>query len=304
MIPVNVIAGFLGAGKTTAILQLFSQKKTEELWAVVVNEFGKISIDSQILRSNTPNGKVFDITGGCICCTAKTYLSESLKDIIETGLYSRIIIEPSGLGGIDMVSEIVQAIPILHLKPVICLVDITTLEIPRLQFNPVYQKQITKSDIVIFTKTDLISNRIKLNELVQRFSTNFPKARIHNNFSIEIAMLDVEIFHNDWKDSPTAYSLFDPTLSADNYLQKNCIFDAGTIFDSEKLSHFLYEHNSIIRAKGFVNTYKGWKLMNYTLSGCVFEDCDHCFQNEIVFIADKSAQILFEKLELKIQNAK
>ena len=155
-IPVNIITGFLGAGKTTAILKLFSQKANNELWAVIINEFGKISIDSKTLRSGSATGKVFDITGGCICCTAKAYLNESLEEILQTGLYSRILIEPSGLGGVDMVSEIVLAKPRLVLKPIICLVDITGMEIPRLQLNPVYQTQITKSNIVIFTlSTDI-----------------------------------------------------------------------------------------------------------------------------------------------------
>ena len=302
-IPVNIISGFLGAGKTTAILELFRQKKTEELWAVVVNEFGKISIDNQTLRTNSPTGNVFDISGGCICCTAKGYLNESLEEIIQTGLYSRIIIEPSGLGGIDMVSEIVVTKPLLVLKPVICLVDINGLEIPRLQLNPVYQKQITKSDVVIFTKTDLIVNQSRLNELAQRFSTNFPQTKIHNKFSIEISMLDLDLAQNQVKNSVNTFTLFDSALSAANYLQKNCIFDADTIFDADNLRRFLVEHTSIIRAKGYVRTQNGWKLMNYTLSGCSFENSTDCSQNEIVFIADKSEEAQFENLETQLRKS-
>lgn len=302
-LPVHIITGFLGAGKTTAILQLFSQKKNDELWAVVVNEFGKISIDSQTLGSNTPVGNIFDISGGCICCTAKGYLNESLEEIIQTGLYSRIIIEPSGLGGVDMVSEIVQTKPVLTLKPVVCMVDIATLEIPRLQLNPVYQRQIFKSDLVVFSKTDLIDNQLKLSELIQRFSANFPHAQVYEKFSNEISLSDIESLQNEQKIPSAHFSMFDPALSATNYLQKNCIFDADTVFEPDKLIHFLSENSSIIRAKGYVRTRDGWKLMNYTLSGCSFENWYDCSQNEIVIIADKSATSFFENMESELRKA-
>jgi G3E family GTPase len=57
-IPVNIITGFLGAGKTTAIIHLLNQKLSDEQWAVIINEFGKISIDSQTLKSSTVKGNV------------------------------------------------------------------------------------------------------------------------------------------------------------------------------------------------------------------------------------------------------
>ena len=86
-IPVNIISGFLGSGKTTAIINLLRQKTTDEQWAVIINEFGKISIDSQTLRSITSDtGTVFDISGGCICCSARGYFQENLEKIINNGM--------------------------------------------------------------------------------------------------------------------------------------------------------------------------------------------------------------------------
>lgn len=127
-IPVNIISGFLGSGKTTAIIKLLGHKNAGEQWAIIVNEFGKISIDCQTLSSSSPGGTVYDISGGCICCSANGYFQENLEKIVRLGKYVRIIIEPSELGGIDMVSEIVVASPDLRLMPVICLVDITFIE--------------------------------------------------------------------------------------------------------------------------------------------------------------------------------
>lgn len=287
-IPVHIISGFLGAGKTTAIIQLFRQKTMDESWAVVINEFGKIPIDSQKLRSSSPTGKVFDISGGCICCTAKGYLNESLEEIIQSGRYSRILIEPSGLGGIDMVSEIVEAKTALFLKPVLCLVEITGIEIPRLQLNPVYQRQITKSDIVVFTKTDLIESESKLNELIERFKNKFPQTNIHHTFSIEPSLLELDFSQNEAKRSEKVFTLFDPRLAATNYWQKNCIFKADTILDTNKIRRLLLKHASIIRVKGYLRTELGWMLLNYTLTDCNFERCNTCAQNEIVLIYEKT----------------
>ncbi len=303
MIPVNVVSGFLGAGKTTAILKLFSQKTNDELWAVVVNEFGKISIDSTTFCTNVPHGKVFDISGGCICCTAKGYLNESLEEIIKTGLYTRIIIEPSGLGGIEMVSEMVQAKPTLTLRPVICLVDITGLKIPRLQLNPVYQRQIIKSDIVVFTKTDQIDNPSELNELVERFSTNFPQKRIYDKFAIGIKLLDYYLSDNKSSNPQKIFTRIDSSISADSFWQGSYTFDENTIFDAKCLTRFLMQHQSIIRAKGYIRTENGWKLMNYTVSGCTFEDCDNHPQSEIVLIAEKSEESLLENIESGIRES-
>ena len=129
IIPVNIISGFLGSGKTTAIISQLNHKANDENWAVIINEFGKISIDSQTLRSSSQSGKVFEISGGCICCSAKGYFKENLEKILQEGNYSRIIIEPTGLGGIDVVAEIVNANEGLRLMPVICMVDITIIEL-------------------------------------------------------------------------------------------------------------------------------------------------------------------------------
>ena len=69
---VNVITGFLGAGKTSTILGLLSQKPKHETWAVIVNEFGEIGIDGSLLRAQTKNDDVvvLEVTGVCMCCSA------------------------------------------------------------------------------------------------------------------------------------------------------------------------------------------------------------------------------------------
>jgi G3E family GTPase len=288
-ISVNIITGFLGAGKTTAIIKLLGQKISDDQWAVIINEFGKISIDTKTLQSASDSENVYEITGGCICCTAKGYLNETLEAVIQSGKYSRIIIEPTGLGGVDMVSEIVASQITLELKPIICLVDVNLVQKPKLMMIPIFRAQIVKSDSIIFTKTDLISDDSVLLELKEQFLKSFPGSDISNE-KLNISLLDGALFKNEIPKQK--FSLIDTNLSATNFLQKSYTFDYSTIFDSTELILLLQKHISIIRAKGFIRTEMGWKLLNFTLTECLFEDAEDGMETEFVIIMDKSEPYL------------
>jgi G3E family GTPase len=307
-IPVHVISGFLGAGKTTAIIQLLKQKRADEQWAIVVNEFGRIAIDGQTLRSSSQKAEVFDITGGCICCSAKVYLGENLDAIIGSGVYNRIIIEPSGLGGIDMVAEIVGSKPVLELKPVICMVDLLTAGIRKIQMIPVYRQQIIKSDIIVFTKTDLITDEKEFDELVRNFNVHFPDAYVYT----QSALIDSELLNEipEKKALQSKQRIFhfnkgndtDKAIQADNYFKKSCIFDAVVQFDAQKLKKWLQQHPEILRAKGYFRDKDGWKLLNYTLTHCHFEICESRLKSELVIIAEKSETFDYEAALFQISN--
>ena len=303
-IPVNIISGFLGSGKTTAIIKLFNQKTTNEEWAVIINEFGKISIDSQTLRSTTSNtGTVFDISGGCICCSAKGYFQENLEKIISSGNYSRILIEPSGLGGIDFVSEIVTASDNLKLMPVICLVDITMIENPRLQFLPVFRSQIGKADIIVFTKCDLLEGEATEDRLVELFKSIFPDKQ-HCLRKSEPSLLPCILDTNGQPEKQSGkyrmLPIMDPTLTDDNYQQEVYQYEKNTIFDSDKLISLFTNHPYIIRVKGHVRTSSGWNLFNHTLSGSNFEVCQAKTQSEVIIISEKSTSDLSMNLNEQI----
>ena len=290
-IPVNIISGFLGSGKTTAIIKLLGQKPANELWAVVINEFGKISIDSQTLRSNSDAGMIFDIPGGCICCSAKGHFRDNLDKIVKLGMFDRIIIEPSGLGGIEMVSEIVQATPLLGLMPVICLVDITAIGNTRLQLNQIYRHQILKADVIVFSKCDLVTDDVSEGLPINRFYSLFPDKQ--HTLIIKGENLSPSLLVSDHQGnihgsflrmiSPANLSLTDK-----NYEEVNCLFGADKIFDTERLTLFFDRHPQMIRAKGHVQTDMGWKLFNFTLTGCLFESCEEKKQSELVVIFEKS----------------
>jgi len=299
--PVNIISGFLGSGKTSAIIWLLAQKNPDESWAIVINEFGKISIDGQTLQSKSTEGSVFDISGGCICCSARGYLNENLEKIVETGKYQRIIIEPSGLGGIDMVSEIVKLKSGLHLMPVICLVDVTVIENPRLQMNFIYKNQISKAGFIVFSKIDLVPESELLNQLIGKFKSLFPeKKNLLLGENLTPALLDLDLANSG---TQHVQFIFTPEsqLTNQNFEEKLFHFENNIRFNTSKLSGFFHEYQAIIRAKGHLQTENGWQLVNFTLSGCIFESCPQKNQGELVIIAEKSVEFPFPDFQERME---
>ncbi|MBL7968774.1 MAG: GTP-binding protein [Prolixibacteraceae bacterium] len=287
--PVTIISGFLGSGKTTAIIRLLEQKKPDECWAIVVNEFGKISIDGQTLQSRSVMGSVFDISGGCICCSAKIYLKENLEKIIETNRFDRIIIEPSGLGGIEMVSDIVGAIPELELMPVICMVDMTALDNPKLQRNLIYQSQIRMADRIIFSKCDLVDISGQRDDLLDRFRQLFPAK---NYWSLGITVLALYP-GNTLEDQTTSETskLLIPAHHLDDkgYIEQVFELEKARIFNIEEFDKLCREYPSVIRAKGYIRSSIGWELFNYTLSGNQTEPSPEQSASSLVVIAETTS---------------
>jgi G3E family GTPase len=98
-IPVNLITGYLGVGKTTAIVNLLKEKPEDEKWAVLVNDFGEVSIDHLTLASEGDKElQVMEVEGGCICCSAAQNMHFSLQMMLTRLRPNRILIEPTGMG--------------------------------------------------------------------------------------------------------------------------------------------------------------------------------------------------------------
>ncbi len=155
-IPTNIIMGFLGVGKTSAILNLLEQKTDNEKWAVLVNEFGPIGIDGAIYASR--GIQVKEIVGGCICCTAGVPLLVAINNLLKEFRPDRLLIETSGLGHPKKVLDTLRGEHFnksLSLKASICLVDPENLIDIRYTEHEIFTEQIALSDILIANKIDL-----------------------------------------------------------------------------------------------------------------------------------------------------
>lgn len=181
-IPTNLITGFLGTGKTTAILHMLANKPEQETWAVLVNEFGEIGIDGALLEGAAGNGEnggrgivVREVPGGCMCCVAGLPMQIGLNMLIARSQPDRLLIEPTGLGHPQ---EIINTLTgeyyseVLDLRASICLVDPRHLSDVRYLENDNFRDQVNLSDVLVANKTDLCSAEDKAR--FEQFCQNLP----------------------------------------------------------------------------------------------------------------------------------
>ena len=154
-IPCNVITGFLGSGKTTAILHLLKQKPEDERWAVLVNEFGRMGIDGSVIA--TQNAYVKEIPGGCMCCSAGVPMQVALNDLIKQSRPQRLLIEPTGIGHPRQIIKQLSSPPfdqLLDMRACITLLDPRQLQDSRYRENELFNDQIAIADVLAANKTD------------------------------------------------------------------------------------------------------------------------------------------------------
>lgn len=157
LIRTNLITGFLGTGKTTAILDLLKYRPEGERWSVFVNEYGMVSIDELMFDPQTPEIQIQELAGGCFCCTTAAMMDKVLLQFIRRTKPDRLLIEPSGAGHPARVIDVLRGqrfSPILDLRATICLVDPKDFDNPRVTNSEVFHDQIQMSDVVAINWLD------------------------------------------------------------------------------------------------------------------------------------------------------
>ncbi len=156
MIKVDVISGFLGAGKTTLIKKLFEGSLEREKVALIENEFGEIGIDGGFLQDS--GIEIKEINSGCICCSLVGNFESSLKELIETYDLDRIIIEPSGVGKLsEVVSAIKNVDADIKLNVLCTVVDGGKCKMYMKNFGEFFIDQISEANTIVISKTDKLS---------------------------------------------------------------------------------------------------------------------------------------------------
>lgn len=157
MIKIDVISGFLGAGKTTLIKKLFQSRLKDEKVVLIENEFGEIGVDGSFLKES--GVEIKEINSGCICCSLVGDFSKSMKEIVEKFNPDRIIIEPSGVGKLsDIIKAIEKVEEPLKINIVATVVDGGKCKMYFKNFGEFYDDQIKQANTIVVSKTDKLSD--------------------------------------------------------------------------------------------------------------------------------------------------
>ena len=155
MTKIDIISGFLGAGKTTLIKKLLSEAFTGEQVVLIENEFGEIGIDGGFLKES--GIEIREMNSGCICCSLVGDFGKSLREVVDTYHPDRILIEPSGVGKLSDVIKAVQDVQAeidAELNSFTTVVDVTKCRIYRKNFGEFFSNQIEYAGAVILSRTD------------------------------------------------------------------------------------------------------------------------------------------------------
>ncbi|QYK00454.1 CobW family GTP-binding protein [Shewanella psychrotolerans] len=158
-IATHVITGFLGVGKTSFIKYLLANKPSDEVWAILVNEFGEIGIDVGLIDNQSGQVTIKEVAGGCLCCAAGVPTQVAVNQLIAKAKPDRLLIEPTGLGHPKAIIETLMQPhfqQVIALKSSICLVDARKVSDSRYRQNDTFNQQLAIADLILATKTDLL----------------------------------------------------------------------------------------------------------------------------------------------------
>ena len=179
MTKIDIVSGFLGAGKTTLIKKLLAEAFPGEKLVLIENEFGEISIDGGFLKDS--GVQISEMSSGCICCSLVGDFNRALKDVHDQFHPDRILIEPSGVGKLSdvivAVENTVKDVPDMKLNSFVTVADATKVKVYMKNFGEFYNNQIESAGTVILSRTQRLSQE-KLEAAVALLREKNPTAAI------------------------------------------------------------------------------------------------------------------------------
>ena len=159
MTKIDIVSGFLGAGKTTLIKKMLSEAYQGEKLVLIENEFGEISIDGGFLKDS--GVQISEMSSGCICCSLVGDFGEALKDVQQQFHPDRILIEPSGVGKLSdvivAVENTVKDVPDMKLNSFVTVADASKVKVYMKNFGEFYNNQIESAGTIILSRTQKLS---------------------------------------------------------------------------------------------------------------------------------------------------
>lgn len=308
-VPTNIITGFLGVGKTSTILHLLKIKPKNERWAVLVNEFGEIGVDGNLLAGQYSEHEgvfISEVPGGCMCCVAGVPMQVALNKLLTHAKPDRLLIEPTGLGHPKEVLQMLcakQYQKVLSLQKTLTLVDARNVSNPRYTSHDTFNQQIAMADIVVGNKVDLYQeeDKAKLKAYIEKQGSMNTELTFSQQGEIAPSLLTgattsqflpLNHHHHKKEDTLLAADIAIPACgyikainSGEGYNSIGWRFSSNKIFDYKKLFKFL---NAIVtqRMKAVFITNIGSFSYNLTTDGIVEQRVNHCSESRIEIISE------------------
>ncbi|MGO5075118.1 GTP-binding protein [Clostridium sporogenes] len=255
MIKVNLVSGFLGAGKTTLIKKILENVKEEKV-IIIENEFGEVAIDGDLIKKE--GFDVFELRSGCICCMMKQDFEDSLQKVIEEYKPDRIIIEPTGISSLSQLLDILEKDNFkdrININSVITVVDGTSYLEEKDAFGEFYMDQVKNAKTLIVSKTQIV-DKSTLKEVKESLREFNKKANIitlpFEEFNKEYILnfLDEDLL-KDMEREP-----LEVTVSTEDGFESLGV-KTNKIFETKEMNEiisklFTGEYGNVIRIKGFL----------------------------------------------------
>ncbi|MEG3754827.1 GTP-binding protein [Psychromonas arctica] len=320
-VPTNIITGFLGVGKTSAILNLIKNKPNNERWAVLVNEFGEIGVDGSLVQGmhgDTKQVFIREVPGGCMCCAAGVPMQVALNQLLLKSKPDRLLIEPTGLGH---PKEVLQVLSSEHyrdtllLQTNITLVDARNLSDARYTEHETFNQQIAIANTVVGNKEDLYQEGDvgKLQDYVVKVAGQNTKVIFSEHGTFSLTELDstnqIQQPVSDHHDHHDHHTESQPLASEVSMPERGFIkainkgegfysvgwrFAETKIFDHNKLL-LLFSALTVERMKAVLRTDNGTFGYNLTVDGLTETQLEECQESRIELIAEQLNISLIEQ---------
>jgi len=252
-VPISLVTGSLGSGKTTLIRQILDT--VDRRLAVLMNEFGEIPIDSRVIEGE--NVQIVELAGGCVCCELTGELEAAVTELIEKIVPDFIVLEATGVAEADaLVYQVEDNLPMIRLDSVIGIVDaFASIKYPQLGYAA--RSQLAAADIVLINKIDLVTAD-QITEVEAQVRKYNDTAALFKTVQCE---LDIDfLFGLDIGERQP--------VSAGGHLHEtefqSFVFTSESRLDREKFEHVISRlPHAVYRAKGFVHLAENGYLFNY-----------------------------------------
>lgn len=303
-VKTHIISGFLGAGKTTLLQRLLAQKPEGETWAVLMNEFGQIGVDQQLLPQSE-GYQVKELLGGCLCCTSQLPMQIALSRLIQESKPDRLFIEPTGLGHpAQLLEQLTEPHwqSLIDMRALVTVVDGSRLHDAEWTKQHLYQDQLKAAQIVVVSHVDQMNDEDEkaLSELENEYLAYVQQWLKADMGNLDIHNIDIkfngvqrqiqpliQIQRNAPKDGVLAEIKQLPyhyVETAQGYTVAGWKFSKRWQFDFYDLLDVLCDQTDWMRIKGIFNTNQGWMTFNFNPEQLNYKSGEENIDNRIEII--------------------